>query len=194
MELPCYDIMVDLETTGTQPETTAIVQIAAVAFDYDTGRIGGSYNRSLEMSSTRFWDEDTRKWWSGMPDVFERASTINVAHPKVVMLDFQQWVRGQTGALREPTLWAKPVSFEFPFLQSYFREYEVENPFFFRDCIDLQSFIRGMRGDPHARPFDKEVPMVGEAHNALDDVFHQIAVVLTAKHRFAKPETTPTDV
>lgn len=182
--MPYANVMVDLETTGTDPTLHAIIQIAAVTFDFQTDKIGDVFSINMSMPPTRSWDEDTRSWWAKQdPSVFAAVSTDPV-HPRVAIHMFQQWVLNNTSAIVQPVLWAKPVSFEFPFLASYFREFEIDNPFHFRSAIDLQSFIRGMRGDPWAPPFDKEVPMVGDVHNAVDDVFHQIAVALAAKHKF----------
>lgn len=184
--------MIDLETTGVEPNRNMLLQLACVPFDYETGRVGSKiFSQNLGGVPWRHWDEDTRNWWAKQdPAVFE-AVTTNPLPPEQVMRNFKGWVHSTAGALHTPRMWAKPISFEFPFVASYFRDYDIDNPFHFRDAIDLQSFIRGLRRNPAAAPFDKEVPMVGDAHNAIDDVFHQIAVALTAKHRFAQQgETT----
>lgn len=183
-----YDFMADIETTDTDSGKGAILQAAMVAFNYDTGEIGPSICVNMWMPPTRRWDEGTRSWWANQhPDVFRRV-TENPIHPRDGMLAIQKFVRETSGALYQPRLWAKPLTFEWPWFESYFREFEVDNPFHFRDGVDMQSFIRGMRGQPGAPAFDREVPMVGDAHHALDDSFHQLAVILTAKQKFGAPE------
>ena len=64
------DIMVDLETTGTSPDETAIIQIAAVRFNLQTGEVDPNvFDMCLSIPPRRYWDEGTRAWWSKMPDV-----------------------------------------------------------------------------------------------------------------------------
>lgn len=183
--VPCYDFMSDIETGGTDRDHAPIFQIACVAFDYATGYINpNTFCMNLEMAPHRYWDEDTRNWWAKQdPEVFNRV-TEYPQPPAHVLRCFADWVRDTSGALEKPRLWAKPISFEFPFFESYFKQFGVEMPFHFRDAIDMQSFIRGLRHNPGAKAFDYEVPMVGHAHHALDDSFHQLAVILTAKQRF----------
>jgi hypothetical protein len=179
--------MVDIETTGTRPDLHAMFQLAAVAFDWNTGITGPTFNMKLNIPPGRHWDEGTRDWWSKNPTAFEMASS-NPQPPREVMLAFRDWVVATTGALEKPRFWAKPSTFDYQFVSSYFHQYEIENPFHFRDVIDMQSFIRGMRHNPGAPAFDREVEFEGVAHNGVDDVYHQILVALTAKHKFSEGE------
>lgn len=188
VSLPFYDFMVDIETTGTNPDRHAAIQLAAVAFDWDNGRVGPSFAVNIEMPAWRSWDEDTRNWWARQDPAVFTAVTENPVHPFAAARLFVDWVRATSGALQSPRMWAKPISFDFPFLASLLRDAELQNPFHFRDAVDMQSFIRGTRFNPRAPAFDREVPFVGDAHNALDDVYHQIRVALVAKSRFVNPE------
>lgn len=169
MDFP--DIMVDLETTGTQPETTNIIQIAAVRFNLEAGTVSPDFfDRCLMTTTTRFWDEDTRGWWSKMPELL--ASIRARGEPaERVLRAFSNWAG--TGA----RMWAKPTSFEFPFLSSYFREFDVMNPFNFRECMDVNTFIRARHFPEMAPKYEKELEFVGTTHNAIDDVLHQIKTV-----------------
>lgn len=174
MDLP--DIMVDLETTGTQPEHSNIIQLAAAKFNHRTGEVGDLFDRCLIPLPSRFWDEDTRKWWSSMPKVLDGIwSRMEPAHQ--VLTDFTKFAQGS------PTLWAKPVHFEFPFLSSYYRELGLLMPFHFRVAMDQNTFIRSRFFPEEAPPIEKELDFVGDQHNALHDVLHQIKTVLTAIER-----------
>jgi len=185
------NVMVDLETTGTSRDHSMILQIAAATFDLETQTVGSCFCINLGESTGRFWDASTQEWWRKQPsDVFE-AVTQDPQDPGLALEAFRNWVDGNTSSVLPTALWGKPISFEYPFLESYFRQYEVHNPFHYRHAIDMQSFIRGMRGDPNAYPFDKEVPFEGDAHNALHDVFHQIRVVIEATKRFRKDTECP---
>jgi hypothetical protein len=175
--------MVDLETTGTSPETTAIIQIAAVRFDMESGEISPvMFDRCLMMPHGRFFDESTREWWLKdkshiLRSIFERSEK-----PEVVMQAFVEWARaGIDPANDSLRLWAKPSHFEYPFIESYCRQFALPNPFYYRDVNDMNSFLRG-RYFPHdPPPFERLIPFEGDAHSALFDVVHQIKVLLAAK-------------
>jgi oligoribonuclease (3'-5' exoribonuclease) len=172
--------MVDIETTGTDPCHTSIIQLSAVKFDYETSQIGDSFDMCLFPLPERFWDEDTRAFWNKNSEVLE--SILHRAQdPAAVIHAFVQWVRD--GGNGQPMrLWAKPATFEQPFLASYFRRFGLDNPFHYRFTIDLNSFVRGMQGDPGAEPLEKKIPFQGNMHDALDDVLHQVKVALMARH------------
>jgi hypothetical protein len=92
--------------------------------------------------------------------------------PGTVVRGFHAWV------LEKPTLvpirfWSKPTTFDFMFLSSYFRRYELPNPFHFRYAKDLNSYLFG-RGHTDINEFWKGVEPVGSAHNALHDCIYQI--------------------
>lgn len=174
------DVMVDLETTGTDPHNSAIIQIAAARFDYKTCAVGQSFVVSLHMPETRFWSEDTREWWMGQGEVYDEIVSTAI-EPEAGWNAFADWMI-MSGGDRANRLWAKPLSFEYPFLQSYGRLFGRPLPIHYRDCVDLHSFTRGLRGDPGANPIDKQIPFDGDAHNALHDVFHQIKIALMARH------------
>lgn len=183
MDASYPDVMIDLETTGTDPGHAAIIQIAAVRFNYETREVGPSFVASLEMATGRFWDEDTREWWMSKWDVLE--PILKVAQPAdQVWRAFAAWTRQTSPALVENRLWAKPISFEWPFLQSYGRQFNDELPFHYRNAVDLNSFTRGLQNNPGALPIDKQfkLQLVGDAHNALDDCLHQVRQALSARY------------
>lgn len=172
------DVMVDLETTGTSPDETAIIQIAAVRFNLATGDVDPNvFDQALLIPPTRYWDEGTRTWWSSKKEVFQ--NIYRRARPaRGVLQDFAQWVR--EGNAPDPIFWSKPISFDWAFLQSYFREFEVSNPFHFRAAENLNTFVRARYFPERPPAFEKELPFDGDEHNAIDDCFHQIKVLFAA--------------
>jgi DNA polymerase III epsilon subunit-like protein len=174
--------MIDIETTGTDPVFNAIIQIAAVRFNYETGEIGSVFNASLDVPYSRHWDEGTREWWMKRADVY--ADIVANAQPAATVFKiFAEWCRHTAPALSgvEQHLWAKPISFEWPFLQSYCRQFDEDLGFHYRNAVDLNSFCRGLANNPSLPPIDKQVEFDGTAHNALDDTFHQVKVALLAR-------------
>jgi DNA polymerase III epsilon subunit-like protein len=176
---PCFDYMVDIETTGTSPEHAAILQIAGVRFNRHTKEIDTAsfFDRCLTIPPNRFWSESTREWWMGKPDVI-RPILARAEPAKMVLQAFQDWVLD--GPSIEPkAFWGKPITFDYMFLSSYFRQFEIENPFHYRECMDLNSYIAG-RGHNDRRKFWKGIEPVGSAHNALHDCLYQIRAVFNA--------------
>lgn len=183
------DIMIDLETTGTSPDRHGILQIAAVRFDLDRRWVCPKvFEARLTLPKHRHWDEGTRSWWlkdetmaATLADILQRQEDW-----REVMLRFQQWVGGS-----KPRFWSKPSHFDFMFLQSYFTDAEVHNPFHYRDATDLNSWIRARYWPQKPAYHENNIgEFDGSLHNALDDVFHQIKLLFkVADHTQAPPLT-----
>jgi hypothetical protein len=173
------DVMVDIETTGTRPERTAMIQLSAVKFDIEKGEIKPDFfNAYLAIPPTRYWDEQTRTWW--LKDKRELLQTIlaNGRPPAEVLREFAAWVIEGIDRNATPTrLWAKPIHFEWSFLESYFHEFGVPNPFGYRFAMDSNTFVKAKLGNFEHPTLEREIPFEGEAHNAIFDVIHQIRVL-----------------
>jgi oligoribonuclease (3'-5' exoribonuclease) len=173
------DIMCDIETTGLSPDNSAIIQIAAVRFNLDEQAIDPeTFDRCLSIPTKRYWDESTREWWSRpkrsvLLDIYSRMEP-----PVGVVQGFSDWARAKQDnhSLR---FWAKPISFDYAFISSYFREYDVYNPFDFREATDLRSYIKGL-GRSSTYP-EINVEFKGDAHNALMDSLNQINLLFEAQ-------------
>ena len=82
------DCMVDLETTGTSFDRTAIIQIAAVRFNFDTGEIDHDmFDRCLWIPQNRHWDEDTRAWWGKQKREVLQDILFRGEDPRIVLED-----------------------------------------------------------------------------------------------------------
>lgn len=175
-----YDnVMVDLETTGTNPNHAAIIQLSAVKFNLEEQQIDmNMFDQCLGVPPNRYWQEDTRDWWAAQePHIMEKIWR-NMRDPATVIREFAAWC-GPTPLV----LWAKPIHFEYPFLESYFNDYGVAKPFAYWDAKDLRS-ICWARGIPN---LDREIDFAGDAHNAIHDVLHQISTLFELMNRTGGP-------
>lgn len=181
------DIMVDIETTGTDATHSAMIQLAAVRFNIREGAIDTSsfFKKGLAIPYGRYWEEDTRKWWGKMPTL--RDEILAAAQPPArVMEEFQKWIVSGYMANEPYRFWAKPMSFDWPFVDSYFKQFDVINPMSFREAIDMRTYLRGVLNTwdlEEVTRFEKSVPFQGREHDGLCDALHQVACVLTARER-----------
>lgn len=167
------DIMVDLETTGTQPDRAGILQIAAVKFNLTTKAVCPFFfNKCLTLPPHRFWSLDTMHWWQQQKKS-TLAQILKDAEPyRNVINEFADYSYQNPG-LR---FWSKPTTFDFMFLASYFSDEGLINPFHYRIATDMNSFLRGLH-HPNEIP---EIPMQfgeGQAHNALSDTLAQLKLL-----------------
>lgn len=176
------DFMVDIETTGTDPSHAAMIQLAAVRFSRETGEVDPDmFVVSLGIPPNRFWQEDTRRWWSKMPQVLSEIQKAAIP-PAEAMKSLTAWVSSKqlSGA---PRFWAKPISFDWPFVESYFQTFGVLSPFHFRSCVDVRTYLQtklGMWDMEDLNHWEKRTPFQGIVHDARFDALHQIRLVLAA--------------
>lgn len=169
-----HDVMVDIETTGTLPDRAAILQIAAVRFDLETGDVDTNFfDECLHMPPWRSWDQSTAEWWGRQKRSVLDGILVRARNPRDVMNEFVDWVGYDTAA----RFWAKPLSFDFPFISSYCHDFGLKNPFDFRTAMDCRSYLAGYYY-PTAPVSEKDIPFDGDVHNALFDVLHQIKWIL----------------
>lgn len=179
-DAPMTDVMVDIETTGTNPQFGNIIQIAAMQFNYETGAIGPAFNRCLAFAPNRFYSEGTRKWWLDGKREILTSIIDRMEDPRTVMEGYQQFILNSGSKLR---FWSRGT-FDWAFIASYCEQFEIEMPHNFWEARDLRTFLAGMRGtaeEPNMKWCANGVK--GSAHDALFDVVVQLKQLFFAKDR-----------
>ena len=171
------DAMVDIETTGTNPGENMIIQIAAVKFNVLTGEVSDDiFDRCLQPVADRAWDGSTLNWWNQKGDLLR--SLMARAEPVVdVLRDFQIWAGSEGQQLR---FWSKPLSFDWPFIASYFADADIAMPFHYRTARDVNTHISCLVGGG-VEHRHMAIPFVGVEHNAVYDCVHQIKQIFAAR-------------
>lgn len=183
---PMTHIMVDLETTDTNPELGGILQIAAIKFNLETMEVGGFFDRCPSLLKNRRWAESTSRFWSGHSEIYQ--SIVARTEPaEQVFKDFADFACVD-GAL---IFVAKPVKFDWPFLESHFNELQMDMPFAHYNYLDMNSYLTGVCGVTHPGQVKLDVKANNMAHNALHDCAHQIDTMFTARRRFTAAEMIP---
>lgn len=177
------DVMVDIETTGTDYGRNAIIQISAVKFDYDSEMVSDDFfDRCLHIHPGREWDPSCAEWWKKQGGVLTQIQA-RAEDPYTVIRTFYDWMLKDWPSTKEGLrFWAKPTSFDHAFLSHYLNMFKLDMPCHYRYARDLNSFMAGMRGSPAHPDFEREEPVFqGDAHNALHDVLHQIRLLFAMK-------------
>lgn len=170
------DCMVDIETTGTSPDRAAILQISAVKFNLKEKKVCPNFfDMCLTIPPHRSWDEDTRAWWnrqkpSTLKEIQQRAQPY-----REVVKKFGEFA-WQPNSL---CFWSKPVTFDYMFTASYFKDENLPNPFHYRRAVDMRSFLNGLYATDGGLEdgYEGAVEFSGEAHNALADTLHQLKIL-----------------
>jgi len=175
------DVMVDIETGGTEPDLTPMIQLAAVKFNLSQRKIDITspvFDQCLFPMPRRYWNEGTRNWWLGDQG---RADTLNKIHsrmrdPATVLKEFRDWMGcDRTGPAHGVRMWSRG-KFDDQFINSHLRDAMLDQVFDYKLITDIRSFEHGLR-IAKGGPIDVNVPRTGTHHDALDDVFHQIKLL-----------------
>lgn len=174
---PMTDVIVDCETTGTDPYHNGMIQLAAIQFNYETEEIGRVFNHSLRLPSNRYWSEDTRRWWGQQRPGLLQEIMLKEEDPQEVIRGYFDFI-GQAG--RPLRFWSRG-SFDFWFVQSYMDQYGLPMPHQFWAARDTRSYLAGLHGTPD-EPKMQWVTAAGDAHNALRDNVVELKKLFSAKH------------
>jgi len=132
------DIMLDLETMGTDCDA-AIVQIGAVAFDFNTGRtMPGVYLADVSMYSCvaegASITQDTVAWWA-------KQGGFTHASPPVLVRQALQGLQSYVWAYQPKRIWCQGPHFDIAILQWYAKRIDIELPWAFWDVCDCRTLM-----------------------------------------------------
>lgn len=167
------DVMIDIETTGTQPDLHAILQVSAVRFNLKEGTISHDFfDGCMFIPENRTWSPSTKQWWERQNQAILQDILARAEDPKDVMRRLCEWAQ-PAGQMR---FWSKPTHFDFMFISSYFEQFDLPQMFGHSGATDVRSFIRGLHKDQDAEWDEPKVE--GGAHNALNDCIQQIGFLM----------------
>lgn len=173
--MTCNNLMIDLETLGTNTDA-AIVQIAAVWFDPETGATGATFNALIRNSSGSA-DIDTIAWWlqqAHAPVLGAKLADPSQSGDEAELL--AEFCRFVSVHLDLERVWAHGgTSFDFPILQSALERHGLSVPWSYRAPRDTRSLYDLAPGGMPRPPKDET-----RAHDALYDCEYQIAQVCEA--------------
>lgn len=172
------DVMVDEETTGTIAGKHAMIQLAAVKFNYETGEIGPEFDRCLLIPETRIFDERCkREFWAKRVPVLQ-SIVDRMENPLTVLQDYIKFVTHATGG--GPVRFWSRGGFDWSFLESYMDEFGLTIPHRYNDVRELRTWIAARHGTLH-EPNQDFITHDGPAHDGLVDCHRQIKCLFAAR-------------
>ena len=159
------DLMLDLETLGTKPDTV-ILTLGAVKFNpYTTDMPGpGFYVRpdvDEQLAQGRSYQEDTLIWWNDQDPVVreEALGTEGRISVEQMLADLNRFLVGVDN------IWAQGPVFDIVILENIYQQYGWPYPWHHWKIRDSRTLF-GVHGDPRVK--NKE-----GLHNALEDCVSQ---------------------
>lgn len=176
------DLMIDLETLGTTPNTP-VISIGAVFFDLENKQLGQTFYLPCDVSEQiargRKPTGDTIKWWMGQSEAAKKVFHEQAKPMKEVLELFITWyTRGSNMALPKPLshkerayVWGNGSTFDISIMEDLFRDYGFELPWGYNKAMDLRTYKRFVNQG-------EQVKKSGVNHNALDDAISQANYVM----------------
>ena len=176
------DIMVDLETLGTNSNST-VFQISAVSFNIKTGEKYDIFNKIIDITTIK--DNkitgDTLKWWLKtdkelLNKLINNKESINNIE---AWSSFYNWIVSQSINKKDIYLWGNGIKFDNVMIDTQMSMVGIKYPIFYRNDRDVRTIVdlACMKLNTNIEDFKKLIPMIGEQHNALDDCVYQIKLV-----------------
>lgn len=160
------DVMVDLETLGTNPRSP-IASIGAVRFDPDTGELGDRFYQTVDIvgyqsTSAFMFDYSTLKWWMGLNSAVIKSTFIDGVKPLDDVLSlFTAYIAGD-----KVNLWGNGSDFDNVILGHAYDAMGRTKPWSFGRNRCYRT-MKNLGAGAHL-PVRK-----GLHHNALDDAVFQ---------------------
>lgn len=168
------DLMIDLETLGTDPETP-VISLGAVFFNPETKQLGPTFYMALDVSEQiqrgRKPTGDTIKWWMGQTDAAKKVFHEKAKPAQDVLQLFVRWYKDNSTGKRGSSVWGNGSTFDISIMENIFRDYGLGCPWSHYNVMDLRTFKRFVAKG-------KKVEKRGTNHNALDDAVSQAQYVM----------------
>lgn len=164
------DMMIDLETMGTQ-HNTVVLSIGAVFFDLEKGILGPEFyailDRDNQLEKGCTFTKETMQWWSKQAPEAKAIFQKEGADPVTVLSTFTKFYKQHP----KTAVWGNGSSFDISIMQELYQTYGSTAPWDFWNVMDLRTFRRFVGKNAL-------VEKLGTNHNALDDAKSQAKYVI----------------
>lgn len=168
------DLMIDIETLGTEPNTP-VISIGAVFFDIETKKLGPEFYVILDINNQldrgRKPTGNTIKWWMSQSETAKKIFFDTVETSTNNAMSLIEFVRFIVKHNPNTNVWGNGCNFDITIMENLLKDYGIETPWTFRNIMDLRTFRR-------FKANNKAIKALGTHHMALDDAKSQAQFVL----------------
>ncbi len=177
------DLMIDTETFGLPPDG-ALLSIGAVFFDLQTGTLGPTFSRTINLATAvrdgGTINPGTAMWWLGQSQEARdavRFSGIDICN---ALTEFSNFIADHSDH-KTVRPWGNGSSFDLTIINSAYLRSGIKTPWYFgrERCFRT---VRNMYPAVEYNPDDKGTG----AHNALQDAIFQAQHLFKIKNRNQK--------
>lgn len=176
---------IDLETLGVR-SNAAILSIGVQQFNADTGKMGSTFYKEIEIDSalrSGAVSGDTLSWWVTQSKEAQRVfvrSNEKLALP-TALLELTTWMRAESLA---PIVWGNGATFDISILEHAYDHgcVGLKEAWHFTNIRDMRTLVDVAGFDKSSWPF----PAGGIAHNALSDAQRQAQIIVAAWQKVRK--------
>lgn len=169
------DLMIDLETLGTDPDCP-VIAIGAVFFD-ESGLKDEFYevlNVEEQIDGGRRVTGSTIKWWMSQSDAAKRVFKDGARETMDALDRFVTFCKRYPQKGLKP--WGNGSTFDISIMDDLFKDADIPSPWLYYNVRDLRTFKEDVYDG-------KDLPREGTHHNALDDAKHQARIVIEGRRR-----------
>lgn len=176
------DVMVDIETLGTNSDST-IIQISAIAFDILTGENLRIFNKIADIAKNSYLNVtgSTLKWWLNTnKELLTELVNSGEGSSEDLLYSFHEWLKGLSDDTKDIYLWGNGILFDNKMIQTQFEDECLDYPIFYKNDRDVRTIVdlAGAKlGITEQELKDKLKDESLVEHNAFDDVKYQIKLV-----------------
>ena len=181
---PRLDLMIDIETLGTNPRTAPIISISIVDFnptiEEELHEPMERFSANLDINASiqfhhRKIDTKTLLWWHEQSLDSFKAALKNPQLPKTAMRELLETL-DEIAEKNDIYFWCKGIDFDIPMIESYLESCELHSlPYFFSHKYDVRTLLKIAEMNGWEDTFKDKV-----THTAFDDCMLQIDQVRSA--------------
>ena len=176
------DIMVDLETLGTDPDAV-VIQLSGVVYDRKTGKTMEEFDEFISPKSALdaklTISASAMKWWFQQDQrVFKKIILGAVSKGKditEVLNHFNNFLEDVKTKYKTNSihLWGNGTMSDNVWIDNCYRNTNVKNPFKYFEHKDVRTLVQ-LGEDILGRDCRDDIKFEGLEHDALADCYHQI--------------------
>jgi len=178
------NVMTDIETLGVDSNST-IIQIAAIAFDIETGEHISKFNQIANIAINERplqIEGSTLQWWVKTDkELFAKLLTSGECSSEQMLRNFQNWLWNLSEDPKKLYLWGNGILFDNKIIQHQMTELNLAYPIPYYNDRDVRTILDLAASKAGVSEFDLKVRFRDDSlvkHDAFDDTVQQINLVV----------------